>query len=161
VSFGEEVKDGPIVLLSGMEKIYFVPGWQISWMIFFDKHKHIDSVIKGVKNICQLLVHPNTFLMEALPKLLDTLTPLYAKKAITSFKHNHDLLVTELATIPGLRPIPAQGAFYLAVLLDLTVLSFTDDVDFVLKLLEEENIMLLPLSWNGTNKYSGFRYSVN
>jgi hypothetical protein len=27
VSFGEEAGDCPIVLLSGIEKIFFVPGW--------------------------------------------------------------------------------------------------------------------------------------
>jgi len=27
VSFGEEAEDGPIVLLSGMEKMFLVPGW--------------------------------------------------------------------------------------------------------------------------------------
>lgn len=157
VSFGEEAKEGPIILLSGVEKAFFVPGWQIAWMIFFDKNHHLATILEGAKNICQLLLHPNTFLMDALPGLLDTLTPHYAKKAIQSFKHNHDYILTETNKVPGLKAIPSQGAYYLAVLLDLHLLHFDNDYAFCQKLLDEENVMLLPLSWNGTDKYQGFR----
>ena len=51
-SFGQEALDGPIVCLSGIEKIYFVPGWCTSWMIFYDKKKYASAIREAVGNAC-------------------------------------------------------------------------------------------------------------
>lgn len=51
-SFGELAGEGPIICLSGMEKIFFTPGWQISWMIFYDKNQLADDIKKAIYNLC-------------------------------------------------------------------------------------------------------------
>jgi aspartate/methionine/tyrosine aminotransferase len=55
--------------------------------------------------------------------------------------------------VAGLRPIVAQGTFYLTVLLDLNILNFTDDVHFVTVILAEENVSAFPISCAGSKKY--------
>ena len=57
--------------------------------------------------------------MAALPELLDTLTTDYTKNYMELFEENHDYLVDSISQIKGLTPIPAQGTFYLSVLIDL------------------------------------------
>jgi hypothetical protein len=41
----------------------------------------------------------------------------------------------------------------MAILIDLTVLDFKDDVDFITRCLEEENFSAFPLSCTGTKSY--------
>lgn len=38
ISFGHMATDEvPVIVLGGLEKTFLVPGWSVSWMIFFDK----------------------------------------------------------------------------------------------------------------------------
>lgn len=36
ISFGHATTDVPVIVIGGMEKTFLVPGWSLSWMIFFD-----------------------------------------------------------------------------------------------------------------------------
>ncbi|CAK55913.1 unnamed protein product (macronuclear) [Paramecium tetraurelia] len=154
MSFGEF---GPIIRLGEMDKMFFTPVWQISWMIFYDKNHYAVEIKQAMYNICQFLLYANVFVINSLPQILDQLTIFYARDRMTHFKENHDFLIQELDQIRGLKCIPAQGTFYLTVLIDLEVFQVKSDTEFAKKLLGEENIILLPLSWNGTEKYQGFR----
>ncbi|CAD8141835.1 unnamed protein product [Paramecium octaurelia] len=157
VSFGELADEGPIICLGGMDKIFFTPGWQVSWMIFYDKNHYADAIKQAMFNLCQLLLHANVFVMNSLPQILDQLTIFYARDRMLHFKENHDFLLQELNQIRGFKCIPAQGTIYLAVLIDLEVFKVKNDAEFAKKLLLDQNVMLLPLSWNGTDKYQGIR----
>ena len=78
--------------------------------------------------------------MSSIPIIFEKLGVDFVRKSLPILKKNHDLLVESLKIIPGLKPVPAQGTFYLAVLLDLDILNFNDDVEFIKKTLEEENL---------------------
>jgi len=43
------------------------------------------------------------------------------------------------------------------VFIDLKEFNFEDDEEFCTSFLKVENVILLPLSWNGSAKYQGFR----
>lgn len=156
-SFGQLVRDQPLICLGGMEKQFFVPGWQTSWIIFYDKLKRADKIKKAFANVIQLLLHTNMFTMNALPEILDRLGIYFAKEKCVHFQKNQEIILRELEGIKGLRASPAQGTIYLPVFLELDKFRFKSDTEFAQKLLEEENVMLLPLQWNGTDKYPGFR----
>jgi len=78
-SFGELAEDGPIICINGMDKMFFVPGWQTSWIIFYDRCQIAADIKNSFFNIILLLLHSNVFIMSALPQLLDELTPYYPK----------------------------------------------------------------------------------
>lgn len=44
VSFGHLTTDVPVIVVGGMEKTFLVPGWGISWMIFFDEYRRLEEV---------------------------------------------------------------------------------------------------------------------
>lgn len=49
ISFGHLAnKDVPVLVLGGMEKTFLVPGWSVSWMIFFDKH----DLLRDIRHAC-------------------------------------------------------------------------------------------------------------
>lgn len=42
-SFGHLTDDSySLVVVGGMEKTFLVPGWSMSWMLFFDKNKSLN-----------------------------------------------------------------------------------------------------------------------
>lgn len=70
--------------------------------------------------------------MAALPELLDTLTLDFTKNYMSIFEENHEFLFEEIKEIEGLKPIAAQGTFYLSVLIELEKFSgFQSDADFL------------------------------
>lgn len=76
----------------------------------------------------------------------------FGKERCSIFKKNHDYIIKRFSEFKGFKAMPAEGTLYLTVLIDAH-----DDVTFVKGFLEQENVMLLPLSWSGTSKYKGFR----
>lgn len=67
------------------------------------------------------------------------------------FEEHYEYLAKEFAKIKGFKPVPAQGTFYIAVLIDLTHFTeFKSDLEFLQALLTEENVWILNLSaFNG------------
>ena len=59
----------------------------------------------------------------------------------------------------GYRPIRAQGTIYLTILIDPSAFKdIKNDLEFVDKILEEENVIILPLSVFGSRgEINGFR----
>ena len=69
-SFGNLSKDVPIICASGISKIYGVPGWRLGWAIFYNNHGYFDHVLEGMRKLMMILLHPNTLIQFALPKIL-------------------------------------------------------------------------------------------
>jgi len=55
-----------------------------------------------------------------------------------------DLIKEKISKVSGVRLANAQGALYLAIYLDFSKLNFESSKSLTLKLLEEENIFVLP-----------------
>ncbi len=62
-SFGHlTTEEQPVVLIGGMEKTFLVPGWQLSWIIFFDKSGKLSAVRDTFANTVSLFNPPASFL---------------------------------------------------------------------------------------------------
>lgn len=68
VSFGHlSTYEVPVIVLCGMEKTFLVPGWSISWMIFFDQANRLNEIKYSAKIISDLFEGPCSFMSHALP----------------------------------------------------------------------------------------------
>lgn len=159
ISFGhvESTVSVPVIVAGGLEKTFLVPGWSISWLVFFDKNQQLKDIRAACKITNEFLDGPCSFMQKALPILLDELTLNYTKNFMKIFETNHMYLHKEFTKIKGLTPIPAQGTFYIAVLIKLQEFpQFASDQLFLQALLDEENVWILNLSaFNGG--VQGFR----
>lgn len=101
-----ELKDRTIVV-NGVSKSYAMTGWRIGYAA------GPAEVINQMKNIqMQTTSAPNSIAQKAALAAIsgpqDSI-PLMNKQ----FKMRHDFLVKALSTLPGVKCVPAQGAFYL------------------------------------------------
>lgn len=108
----------PVIVLSGVEKILSVPGWCTSWSVIFDRHNYLEQVWKNIQTTGMIFLHSNKFTQLALPDVLEKVG-LFNKEPIQKTKDIHDKLLVTFNSMKGYKAIPAQGTFYLTVLLDL------------------------------------------
>lgn len=64
-------KDVPVLTCGGLTKRFLVPGWRMGWVIIHDRHGIFGKEIrKGLANLSQRILGPNTIVQRALPAIL-------------------------------------------------------------------------------------------
>lgn len=70
-------KHVPIITCGGLTKRFLVPGWRMGWLIIHDRHEIFGKEVrKGLANLSQRILGPNTIIQRALPAILKN-TPQY------------------------------------------------------------------------------------
>lgn len=69
-SFGNLTSTVPLICCSAVSKIYCVPGWRLGWMIVYNHHGYFDAVIDHMGKQSMIVLHPNSLVQAALPKIL-------------------------------------------------------------------------------------------
>lgn len=86
--------------------------------------------------------------MHALPKILKETPESYFIDYTTKLSESSNIVYERLASLRGIQPIKATAGMYMMVKLNYELFrpdcGITDDQDFVLKLWEEESVLLLP-----------------
>jgi tyrosine aminotransferase len=150
--------DVPIISVGGLAKEFVCPGWRVGWLVIHDRGHRLSEVKTGIKQLTQLIVGANSLVQHCIPKVLtpekgspdEKYLAEYAKKYI-GLLHTNSVATVELSKdCAGLDVIPAQGAMYAMVKIQLEKLSgVTTDTDFAQQLLQEENLIVLPGSCFG------------
>ncbi len=132
----------PVITLDGMSKGYYSPGWRIGHALFsnFSDPKIFNAMAK----VCSFRLSAANAIQHAYAKgimerekyLLDynsTLKLLQERAAYTSERLN---------SIRGVHCVKPKGAFYAFPRLENT--KFKSDKEFILRLLEEEGVRVVP-----------------
>ncbi|WP_287373034.1 aminotransferase class I/II-fold pyridoxal phosphate-dependent enzyme [Prosthecochloris sp.] len=151
-SMAEE--DVAVITIDSLSKNYMAPGWRIGWFAITNSHLVPD-------------VH-FAFIKLADARLCAPMSPQYAIKAAMKLRKDYiecvmrrlhaqrDITVDMLNAIPGISCNNPKGAFYVMGKVDLDMLPFRSDEDFVLKLLQEKQILFVHGSGFGTDPSQGF-----
>ena len=60
ISFSEVTKTVPVIKICGLTKKFFVPGWRAGWMVLFGQKGVFDEIKKGLNNLLNVVLMPNT-----------------------------------------------------------------------------------------------------
>ena len=165
--YGRQV---PIITASGLSKQFMVPGWRVGWLAFQDNTRgSLRHVEQAAQRLMQLQHGVNQLAQAAIAPLLSATTPglaAWKEKARSTLERQGMLLCSGLNDIHCLKIAPPQGAMYAICHIQLDKLNSSmirDDVDFASKLVEEENVFVLPGSTFGVATRGTFRvaYSAN
>jgi tyrosine aminotransferase len=105
------------------------------------------NVKKGATQLSQLHHGTSNLAQAAIPALLDPQTPGMAGWRETlrrSLEERSQLLCRGLERCPGVNVIPAQGAIYAIIEIDVGKLDFEHDLEFAMRLADEENVFVVP-----------------
>lgn len=146
--------DVAVITIDSLSKNYMAPGWRIGWLAITNSHLIPD-------------VH-NAFVKLADARLCAPMAPQYAIKAAMKLRKSYiesvmsrlgaqrDITVKMLNAIPGISCNNPKGAFYVMGKIDLDRLPFNSDEEFVLKLLQEKQILFVHGSGFGADPLQGF-----
>ena len=121
-----------LVVINGVSKGYAMTGWRIGYAAGPEK------LIKEMRKIQgQSTSNPCSISQAAAVAALNGDQSCVADMC-QAFKDRHDWLVPALNALPGIRCLPAQGAFYVFAQVDeaITALGLNDDMAFAEHLLE-------------------------
>ncbi len=146
--------DVPVVSVGGLAKEFIVPGWRVGWLIFHEKGTgRFKELRSGIKSLTQIIVGANSLIQAAIPRLLCPTSgskderdlQTFSKQYMDVLRTNAQICLNEAKSCPELTVVEPQGAMYTMIRVEIDRLKdITDDADFARKLLEEENLFILP-----------------
>jgi len=137
----------PVVQIAGAMKQYCLPGWNISWIVFYDRVGAFKKFIPAFQNVMQLMLHPAPYLQFTIPDMLERANKNKLPNLMVKIKENHDLICSTLESKLGkfFEVCKAQGGESLIAMLKLEAFKdITSEEDFAKKFFVEENVLVLP-----------------
>lgn len=142
----------PVLTVSGLAKLFLVPGWRVGWVIVNDKGGVFEKVRTGLFKMSQLILGATRIVQPAIVRCLTPSTDEdkaamaeFHKSTREKLEVNAHVCVEKLSGIAGLRVVVPRGAMYVMVGVDTERLGdISDDMDFCQKLLDEEAVFVLP-----------------
>lgn len=146
-SFGNLTTKVPIICCSAISKIYCLPGWRVGWSIVYNHQGYFDQVVDHMGKQSMILLHPCSLVQAALPKILAETPQSHFEGMKDKLRASAKTAFERFSTIPGLIPVQSSAAMYMMVRIDLDYFEdIENDVDFVKKLLAEQNAFCFPSS---------------
>ena len=137
------------ILVNGTSKAYAMTGWRIGYAAAS------KSIIEAMKKIqSQSTSSPNSIAQVAATTALG-----YERRDFNymceAYKSRHDLLLSALSQMKGVRCIPADGAFYLFPNVSATIqrLGLQSDIELSAYLLDKTNVAVVPGSAFGSKDH--------
>jgi len=131
----------PVIVLNGVSKVYFAPGWRVGYMALHDPHGGLVRVRDGMERILRSRLCASTPAQYGfLAGLIDDTGWLDGHRAEIEKRLNFSM--ERIASIDGIECEFPGGAFYLFV--RITEPEFAaDDKSFVLSLLRDQHVLVV------------------
>lgn len=130
--------------------IFFVPSvTRISHSLNNSIFGSLKEIEAGVKRLAQVILGASHLAQTAVPALLnqnDHIVQEWKHNVKKTLQHQAHIICSSLADVDGLTVLRPDGAMYAMIRLNIDRLdkSIQNDVDFTTRLLEEENVFVLP-----------------
>ena len=145
------------IVINGVSKAYAMTGWRIGYAAGSQK------IIAAMKKMQSQSTSNPTAVSQAASVAALNGDQTALKIMCESFKQRHDLLVAGLNNLPGVKCLPADGAFYAFPNVEgaMKKLGFTDDLAFSEYLLDKANVAVVPGSAFGLPGYIRLSYATS
>ncbi len=148
--------DVPVIMLSGMSKVFMRPGWRVGYMCIHDPKEKLSEVTKVIKKVAKAYGHTPSFMPTP---ILGAASKVY-KDAVKNGLGEADEMIRELQqrkaytmkrfnAMGGVECSDPKGSLYAFPKILGIGKVWKTDTDFLLDLLREEGVMLDPGSSYG------------
>ena len=130
--------------MSGLSKVYRVPGFRAGWMVVSGPKQHARGYLDGLDTLANLRLCPNVpaqYAIEAALSGRQDIVDLVLPGGRLLEQRNR--AVELLNEIPGVSCVLPKGALYAFPRIDPAVYPIVDDERFVLDLLRREKILVM------------------
>jgi len=145
VSIVSVARDVPCIVLNGMTKSLFVPGWRVGYMCYHDPEGKMDELIKRTRCYNDtLMLMPTPILVAALTAYKKQVIDKNFRTALKEIQKRRDYCLNRLHMINGMECVEPKGGYFAFPRINGIGKIWKNDWDFVLNLLEEEGVMVRP-----------------
>ncbi|CAH0558156.1 unnamed protein product [Brassicogethes aeneus] len=135
----------PILICGGLAKRFLVPGWRLGWIVVHDEINAFQNIRKALVSLSQRTIGSNTLIQGALPAILRNTPQSFHDDLINTLRKHAEIAFEGLKQAKGMSPYMPEGTMYMVVEVQMNRFpKFTNGLDFVQKLMEEESVFLLP-----------------
>ena len=138
-----ECPDALTITFHGLSKNFLLAGYRCAWMVFSGQLEHADCYIDGINKLLSMRLCASVPAQYAIPAALSdpkyTLLNQYPEMITKK-----DNVIARLNTIKGLHCHVPDGAFYAYPSWDPSVVSWDEDISWILDFLEQHHILLAP-----------------
>ncbi|ACF46678.1 aminotransferase class I and II [Prosthecochloris aestuarii DSM 271] len=146
--------DVAVITIDSLSKNYMAPGWRTGWLMITNSALIPDVRQAFIKladaRLCAPMAPQYTI------KAAMTMGPEYNETILSRLRAQRELTIDRLNAIEGFSCNKPSGAFYVMGKLDLDATPFKTDEEFVLKLLQEKQVLFVHGSGFGTDPASGY-----
>lgn len=151
----------------GIAKEFLVPGWRVGWIVVHDSENTMSEIRKGLKSLTQLIIGANSLVQLAIPSILSPIKGSKEDISIQKFKFKyinilqsniqlcHQMITQSKSPYLSITSLP-KGALYIMIKIHFEAMIenvFSSDTDFSEKLLQSENLVVLPGQCFGMSGY--------
>lgn len=134
---GKVANDSPVIILNGFSKVHLMSGWRIGY-IAFNRSSKLDAIRENLPKLARVRIATNLPIQHAALESLKGPQD-YITDFVAEVRKRRDLVVKRLNSIPGLSCPNVKGAFYAFPKIENN--PFSNDQEFVLKLLETKGVL--------------------
>ena len=141
-------KDYPIVGLNGFSKAYLMTGWRLGYIYFHDPNGQLKELKRCVEKETRIRLSANTPVQKAGAAALRGPQD-HIKELVSQLRERRDYILQRFCEIDGIRCTKPQGAFYVFPKIEGIGSRWKNDMEFVLDVLNNTGVLLVPGSGFG------------
>ncbi|KAM6548899.1 hypothetical protein CsatB_020575 [Cannabis sativa] len=138
----------PVLTLGSISKRLGVPGWRLGWIVTNDPDGILkkSGLTRKIINCLDISTDPVTFIQGAIPDMLQNTTKEYYSKIVAIVKEAAEICYSKIKNNPVIDcPHKPEGSMFVMVKLNVSLLAdINDDLEFCLKLAQEESVIVMP-----------------
>jgi alanine-synthesizing transaminase len=142
------VKDYPVVGLNGFSKAYLMTGWRLGYIYFHDSSEQLKELKQCVEKETRIRLSANTPVQKAGAAALRGPQD-HIKKMVGQLRERRDYTLQHFCEIDGISCTEPQGAFYAFPRIEGIGSRWKNDMEFVLDVLNNTGVLLVPGSGFG------------
>ncbi|OMO97100.1 Aminotransferase, class I/classII [Corchorus capsularis] len=138
----------PVLTLGSISKRWIVPGWRLGWLVTTDPNGILreSGIIDSITGFLDISSDPATFIQGAIPQIIENTKEEFFSNIICMLRESAEVCYNKIKEIPCITcPNKPEGSMFVMVKLNISMLEdIKDCVDFCVKLVKEESVMILP-----------------
>ncbi|MBI2819113.1 MAG: aminotransferase class I/II-fold pyridoxal phosphate-dependent enzyme [Acidobacteria bacterium] len=134
----------PIVTFNGLSKTYLAPGFRMGWIVVSGPAKGLVQYREAIAKMMRVRLSAHHAAQFSIPAALEG-SQEHLPGVIAKLRKRRDLTVSLLNSIPQIKCVPPQAAFYAFPRLDIS----RPDSEFVMDLVRQTGVLVVPGSGFG------------
>jgi alanine-synthesizing transaminase len=147
-------KDYPVVGLNGFSKAYLMTGWRLGYIFFHDQNGQLNELKQCIEKETRIRLSANMPVQKAGAAALRGPQD-HIKDLVSRLRQRRDFTVKRFCEISGISCTQPEGAFYVFPKIEGIGSRWKNDMEFVLEVLNNTGVLLVPGSGFGETYGSG------